>query len=299
MRVTLDFVGEKNRNVNAVFPTTDWQSCNYLLNLEIMKGLVSMDHKNIVISLQSSIIGLLIIFSSSPNVEAFDFSGWDGLIKQYVAPKTIDEVPLYAVDYFGVKKDPRFSSLVSSLKVFSSDALKSRESKLTFWINAYNIFAVKMITDNYPVESIKDVGSFFKPVWKRIAGNVGGKKRTLNEIEHKILRKMDEPRIHVAIVCASVSCPDLRPEAYSEKRLNEQLDDQMRKFLQSQKKGMKLEKGKVYLSPIFKWFADDFESRGGVLKFLSKYINEKESQVLKNSKLKISYMNYNWNVNGY
>ena len=156
-----------------------------------------------------------------------------------------------------------------------------------------------MITDHYPIESIKDVGSFFKPVWKRAAGTVGGKERTLNNIEHEILRKMNEPRIHVAIVCASVSCPDLRREAYSSGKLNEQLDDQMEKFLRSREKGMKLDerKNRVYLSAIFKWFAEDFESRGGVLKYIGQYVTAEERKVLNNSKIKISYLYYNWKIN--
>ena len=157
-----------------------------------------------------------------------------------------------------------------------------------------------MITDHYPIESIKDVGSLFKSVWKRPAGKVGGKERTLNDIEHEILRKMNEPRIHVAIVCASVSCPDLRLESYTVGKLNEQLDDQMEKFLQSREKGMKLDekKNRVYLSSIFKWFKKDFESKGGVVKYISQYISAEEKKVLNNSKLKVSYMDYDWKING-
>ena len=110
---------------------------------------------------------------------------------------------------------------------------------------------------------------------------------------------MNEPRIHVAIVCASVSCPDLRREAYSSGKLNEQLDDQMEKFLRSREKGMKLDerKNRVYLSAIFKWFAEDFESRGGVLKYIGQYVTAKERKVLNNSKIKISYLYYNWKIN--
>jgi hypothetical protein len=178
--------------------------------------------------------------------------------------------------------------------------LESRKSKLTFWINVYNILAVKMIIDNYPIESIKDAGSLFKSVWKKGAGKVGGKEHSLNDIEHEILRKMNEPRIHVAIVCASVSCPDLRLEAYTLGDLNEQLDDQMEKFLQSREKGMKLDgkKNLVYLSSIFNWFEEDFESRGGILKHISQYVTAEEKKALNNYKLKIFYMDYNWKVNG-
>mgnify|MGYP001598101246 FL=1 len=157
-----------------------------------------------------------------------------------------------------------------------------------------------MITDHYPIESIKDAGSLFKSVWKQPAGKVGGKQRTLNVIEHEILRKMNEPRIHSAIVCASVSCPDLRLEAYTIDKLNEQLDDQLEKFLLSREKGMKLDgkKNRVYLSSIFKWFKQDFEGKGGVIKYISQYVTAEKKKVMNHAKLEIIYMDYNWNING-
>ena len=217
--------------------------------------------------------------------------------KVYNSQQNLEYPQPTVLDY--LKKDPVFSGLVTRLESYSPASLESRESTLSFWIYVYNILAAKMITDHYPIESIKDVGSFFKPVWKRAAGTVGGKERTLNDIEHEILRKMNEPRIHVAIVCASVSCPDLRREAYSAGKLNEQLDDQMEKFLRSREKGMKLDerKNRVYLSAIFKWFAEDFESRGGVLKYIGQYVTAEERKMLNNSKIKISYLYYNWKIN--
>ena len=155
--------------------------------------------------LQSAVLAVFFVFSFCSNSEAFDFSDWGALVNKYVAPKTLAGVLFNAIDYASLKKDPGFSGLVARLESYSLASLESRESKLSFWINVYNILAAKMITDHYPIKSIKDVGSFFKPVWKRVAGTVGGKERTLNDIEHEILRKMNEPRIHVAIVCASVS----------------------------------------------------------------------------------------------
>lgn len=250
--------------------------------------------------LWSAILAILIVLSVHPDSEAFDFSDWDALVKEYVAPQAVDGVLINAVDYANLKKDSRYTGLISKLQAYSLESLQSERSKLAFWINVYNILAAKMITDHYPIESIKDVGSIFKSVWKRPAGKVAGKERTLNDIEHEILRKMNEPRIHVAIVCASVSCPDLRMEAYTTEKLNDQLDDQMKKFLQSREKGMKLDgkKSRVYLSSIFKWFEEDFESRGGVLKFISQYISAEEKAIMDNSSIRISYLDYNWKVNG-
>jgi hypothetical protein len=242
---------------------------------------------------------ILILFSVVP-ATAFDFSDWDALIKKHVSQKKVDGVMINAVNYKNLKNDEKFKKLVSRLNSAREDSLKTRDEKLTFWINTYNILAAKMVADRFPVKSIKDSGSFFSPVWKKPAGHVSGKERTLNEIEHEILRKMDEPRIHVAIVCASVSCPDLRLEAFKADQLNDQLNDQMKTFLLSSEKGMRIDKKKnrVYLSSIFKWFKDDFESRGGVLKFISNYVSSETAKELTDSRIDVSYLDYNWGING-
>lgn len=113
------------------------------------------------------------------------------------------------------------------------------------------MLAIKTVLDHWPLQSIRDAGSFFSPVWKKPAGMVAGKVRSLHEIEHDILRAMHEPRIHFAIVCASVSCPDLRPEAYNAAQLDDQLDDQATIFLSRQQKGLRIEANGVQLSKIF------------------------------------------------
>ena len=186
--------------------------------------------------------------------------------------------------------------------MFSPSKLTTDQEKLAFWINVYNIFAVKIVINNYPLKSIKDVGGFFKSVWKVKAGTVGGKKYTLDEIEHGILRKMGDPRIHTAIVCASISCPNLTTKSYSSENLNKQLDMQMKDFLANPNKGMRInineQPGKIFLSQIFNWFAQDFKSSGGVRNFISLYVSKENRNVIKNPQYSISYMDYNWAING-
>jgi hypothetical protein len=230
---------------------------------------------------------------------AFDFKAWDGLVKKHVGPTTIAGVRLAGVDYPGIKKDPAYAKLIAELKSFSSVSLKTPKENMAFWINVYNIMGVKMVVDHYPVDSIKDAGSLFGSVWKKTVGVVGGKEVTLNDIEHEILRKMGDPRIHVAIVCASVSCPDLRSEAYTADRLDAQLDDQFKRFLENRSKGLQVDRGKgrVTLSKIFDWFEEDFEAKGGVLPFLARYAPEKDRAFLKKENLDITYLDYNWDLN--
>lgn len=243
-------------------------------------------------------LSLFLLCGTSPAL-AFDFSGWDSLLKKYVAPKTIDGVPLNAVDYKNLAKDPEYKKLVNELEATSLSNLKTPKDKLVFWINTYNVMAAKMVLDHYPVKSIKDAGSFFTGVWKKEVGTVAGKIRTLDEIEHKILRKMGEPRIHVAIVCASVSCPDLRPEAYTAENIDRQLDEQVASFLANSQKGLRLDEGKkkLYLSSIFDWFEEDFEAKGGVVNFLAPYAPESIREKMKSKSLKIKYLDYNWGLN--
>jgi len=231
--------------------------------------------------------------------EPFDFTEWGSLLKRYVKPHVIGDIRLNAVDYGRLKTDPGFSRLISGLEKFAPSIFKLREEKMAFWINVYNIFAVKKVVDHHPLESIRDVGNFFKPVWKRLAGIVGGREYTLHEIEHEILRKMREPRIHAAIVCASVSCPDLSKEVLKAETLDVQLDVQMKMFLENPGKGMRVDAGRkrVYLSPIFDWFEEDFEPRGGVLQFLQPYVSAEARKLLKSPAVRVSYLEYNWRVN--
>jgi hypothetical protein len=260
-------------------------------NLKRNNRLTSLWSKSIVF------IGLL-VFMASPAI-AFDFTSWDALLKKNVEPKVISGVKLNAVNYKSIDSDPAYKKLIGDLKSYNLSDLKSENDKLSFWINVYNVMAVKMVLDNYPIKSIKDAGSLFKSVWKKDVGVVAGKVTTLNNIEHKILRKMGEPRIHVAIVCASVSCPDLRPEAYVAEKLNAQLDDQLTKFLSNQGKGLKIDSAgnKIYLSSIFKWFEEDFESKGGVIPYLTKYVDSRYMTTLKSGKLKTKYLDYDWGLN--
>ena len=107
-----------------------------------------------------AIFGLMTLLSS-PSAHAFDFSTWDGLLKRYVAPQTINSVYLNAVDYKKLGKDQAWGTLVKNLEKVSLSSLKTREEKLAFWINVYNIMAAKMVLDHYPVDSIKDAGRSF------------------------------------------------------------------------------------------------------------------------------------------
>ncbi len=185
----------------------------------------------------------------------------------------------------------------------------SEQDKIAFLINAYNSFTLESIIDQTPIKkSIRDIPG----VWKRRKFKVAGQLKTLDNIEHDILRKQfNEPRIHMALVCAAKSCPPLRKEAYTGKKLNAQLDDQTRRFLASPH-GFKIDRSakRVYLSSIFKWFGEDWlktysvdgkfagnAKQRAVLNFVSKYLNQSDRDFLIKGDYKISYLRYDWSLN--
>jgi hypothetical protein len=257
------------------------------------KGRVSAFLLAIMILLMSNIM------VNSVQAKGFDFSEWDGILKENVSTEIIRGVSLNVLDYKSLKYNSQLKNLLLRLENADLSDLNKREEVLAFWINVYNILAVKMVLDHYPVKGIKDIGSIFRSVWKKPAGKIAGEERTLNDIEHEILRKMGEPRIHAAIVCASVSCPDLSKTAFVPEMLNEQLDWQMKVFVHNSAKGLMIDReGKrVQLSAIFKWFAEDFKSKGGVLSFVGAYLSPEDNKFINRPDTQISYFDYDWGLN--
>lgn len=221
-----------------------------------------------------------------------DWSEYDQLLENYVSTQVRSGIPENWVDYSGISQAPVFKKLVQSIETFPTEQLGNRTEKLGFYINAYNILAIKMVLDHRPVSSIKDAGSWVQPVWDKPAGKINGKEVTLGIIEHEILRPMGEPRVHMAIVCASLSCPDLRREAYRAERLEDQLQDQTLHFLKNKAKGLRIENHQVYVSKIFEWFEDDFAAYGGIEAFIRQYIDIPSDVTMK------PVITYNWDLNG-
>ncbi|MHA7128942.1 DUF547 domain-containing protein [Algoriphagus namhaensis] len=221
-----------------------------------------------------------------------DHSPWNALLQKHVSDEGI-------VNYKGFIQDK--SKLEAYLKTLSQNAPDratwSREEQLAYWINAYNAFTVKLIVDNYPTESIRDLGPklkipLIKDVWHYKFFQIGGQESSLDEIEHGILRKeFEEPRIHFAINCASVSCPPLLNEAFVPSKLDSQLDRVARSFINDSSRN-KISKDKIEISSIFSWFKGDFTKNGSLIDFLNKYSKTKISP-----DAKISHLDYDWNLN--
>ncbi|MCB0668934.1 MAG: DUF547 domain-containing protein [Saprospiraceae bacterium] len=218
-----------------------------------------------------------------------DHQEWTKLLSAHVSPQGW-------VDYPGFQRDSL--KLKAYLELLSSshpnDKYWSRDEQLAYWINAYNAFTVKLIIDHYPVESIKDIKKgipFVNTVWDIKFISIEGHEYDLNNIEHGIIRKyFDEPRIHFAVNCASVSCPKLLNEAYTAGHLEEQLTNAAEGFLADPLRN-KVSEFKV--SSIFSWFRGDFKKEAGsLIKFINKYAPE---PIPENSEL--TFLDYNWQLN--
>ena len=174
--------------------------------------------------------------------------------------------------------------VIGNLKVSGSDS----NTQQAFLINAYNVLVIKGIIDHYPINSPLDkVGFFDKTTYK-----VSGESLTLNDIENKKLRAaFDDPRFHFVLVCGALGCPPLISAAYMPNSLNEQLNTQTKLALNNPE-FIKVKKNKVQLSEIFKWYKEDFVKNGDEIVFINKY---RKTPI--DTKSKISYYTYNWNLN--
>jgi len=238
---------------------------------------------------------------SAGSAGAADDGAYGRVLARHVRRGTVDGITGNLVDYGALAADPDYARAVADLATARPETLAGEDERFAFWTNAYNLLAIKTIVDRYPIDGIKDAGSFLSPIWKRKVGTVAGQERSLDEIEHGILRKeFREPRVHFALVCASLSCPDLRAEPYVAERLDAQLAEQVRAFLGNPGKGLAIpdDGDGVRVSSIFDWFARDFAPAGGVAAFVrAEAPPEVASRLGGLTDDDLSYLPYDWNLN--
>jgi hypothetical protein len=217
---------------------------------------------------------------------------WNELLKSNVKPDGL-------VDYKGfIREKPKLEKYLKLLSENAPDRKTwSKNEQLAYWINVYNAFTVKLIVDFYPTKSIRDLGPrikipLIKDVWHYKFFKIAGVEMSLDEVEHSILRKeFEEPRIHFAINCASVSCPPLLNEAFVVANLENQLTRVATTFINDPTRN-KISSQSAQLSPIFSWFKGDFTKKGTLIEFLNRYAKVKLSP-----NARVTFMEYNWNLN--
>ncbi|WP_345049866.1 DUF547 domain-containing protein [Hymenobacter glaciei] len=219
-------------------------------------------------------------------------AGWNTIVKQYVNQQGL-------VNYRGLRTDSlALNAYIQDLGSHMPSKSWTDNDRLAYWINAYNAYTVQLIVRNYPVKSIKDLGGdkiFVNTPWDKHFIHLGGQAYSLNDIEHRIIRKQfKDNRIHLALVCAAMSCPRLRNEAYTGPSLTAQLDDQGRDFLNNPAKNKLTPIDKPQVSAIFSFYPKDFTKNGSksVQEFVNRYATTKI-----NPSATLRYLTYNWALN--
>lgn len=236
-------------------------------------------------------------------------AAWSELLSRHVQWNV--EGTTSTVGYAGFARDSKaldaYLDTLSKIEPNTFDAWK-RSDREAFLINAYNAATVKLILSRYPkLESIKELGRLFSSPWKKEFVDLLGERRSLDSIEHGLLRGAKDyrdPRIHFAVNCASIGCPALRPEAYVGKGLHAQLEDQTSRFLRDRSRNRLAADGKsLQVSKIFDWYAADFDAHSaGVPAFLADHaealgLDAAHSRQLREGKRAITYTDYDWSLN--
>jgi len=236
-----------------------------------------------------------------------DHATWDGLLKKYVKP---DGTGLNRVDYAGFKAEGHtaLKAYVKSLEAVQVRDL-ARAEQYAFWANLYNAKTIDVVLDHYPVDSIRKIsikeGFFgflkksvgFGGPWKAKIMKVAGKELSLDDVEHGILRPIfKDPRVHYAVNCASIGCPNLRTSAFTAENLEAELDAGAREYVNNLR-GIAVRDGSVTASSIYNWFQSDFGgSAEGVLAHVRKYATPELAAKLEGVTSVANYA-YDWNLN--
>jgi len=257
------------------------------------------------------LLSLLILLSPAGALAAFDHSHaqWDALTKKHVVWLTGGHAS--QVDYNGFKTDRQelkaYLAALSAVTQSEYDGWKKPE-RLAFLLNTYNAYTVELILTEYPnLKSIKDLGSLFTSPWKKRFFTLLGKPRSLDDVEHGMIRApgvFDEPRIHMAANCASIGCPALRSEAFVASKLDAQLEDSVVRFLTDRSRNRFIpQTGRLEVSKIFDWYGKDFAARSGTVEeWLAQCADKladdpKYHQVIRDGKAKVEFLDYDWALN--
>lgn len=228
------------------------------------------------------IVCMFVFFTINSYGQNFDYSTYNLFLAKYVSGKgnvNYDKI---------ITNKAELNAIIIQFEKTQPTEKWLKNEKMAYFINVYNAYTIKVVIDNYPVKSIKDING----VWNKKIITSGKSKISLSDVENKILRKLDDPRIHFAINCASYSCPNLVNAAFIPATLNKQLDTTTKSFINDKSKNI-IVTNEIKISKIFYWYSADFKSNNkSVINFINKYSNTKI-----NASAKTSYLDYSWSLN--
>lgn len=231
---------------------------------------------------------------------SIDHSAWDVFLKRYVQPggDGIARVAYRAVQTEDRQRLDAYLRALQGVRISAHD----RRQQLPFWINLYNALTVKVVLDRYPVASIRDIdispGLWTSGPWGRKLATIENEPVSLDDIEHRILRPIwRDPRVHYALNCASLGCPNLQRDAFNAANAEKLLDAAAAAYV-NHPRGVRLESGRLVVSSIYVWFKEDFGGTdAGVIAHLSTYATPPTAAILA-GRSRIDRDSYDWRLNG-
>jgi hypothetical protein len=230
-----------------------------------------------------------------------DHQAWSDFLGRYLVTSALDGIN--RVDYAGVTAEDRdrLKQYLLRLQEIPVSRL-SRVQQLPYWINLYNAFTVHLVLEHYPLDSIVDIrfGFFDFGPWDEKLLRIEGEEVSLNDIEHRILRPIwKDPRLHYALNCASLGCPNLQPKAFNSENVESLLSSGARGYI-NDSRGMRFEdEDKLVLSKIYDWYGVDFgDDEKKLLQHLMRYANRSTKTRLKSFDGDIDF-EYDWDLNSF
>ncbi|MFQ5410982.1 MAG: DUF547 domain-containing protein [Phycisphaerae bacterium] len=238
----------------------------------------------------------------------FDHSLWDRVLHEHVDTRG-------RVDYGAIATSAPFREYLWRLSRTDAAGLRDDRERLAFWINAYNALTIQAVLQTLPQDvalwaeySVQDVKLDGLSLWKGIIFDVGGSRRTLDAIEHDILREEDglrDPRIHVVLVCAAKGCPPLWNRAYTGEHIKKQLEAAMRRFVGDPRQcTIDAALGVIRISRVIEWYQGDFTALSfsphapSVAAFMALHVDDSAlAEALKSRTWRFEYMDYDWKLN--
>lgn len=230
------------------------------------------------------------------SIDQIQHTTFDGLLKKYVDQNGMVN---YKAWHQNAQDRQALTGYLAQMSRANPNQPARREAKLAYWINAYNAVTLEGILRVYPTSSIRNhtakvVGY---NIWKNLIFTAGDTRVSLEDIEHKILRKMNEPRIHFAVVCASIGCPRLLNEAFIADRLEQQLVVNTKDFFGRQQ-NLQVGNGVLRLSQLISWYGSDFGStQQQQMQVLSPYFPPSAQNLVHNGNYSLQFLEYDWNLN--